>query len=260
MVWEDLLQGREHVAHRGDLLVGDEDARVVDGSLHALRVGEEVRGDVAAVDLHALDVLGLVAEALAFLDRDDAVLADLLHDLGDEVAHLVVVGGEGRDLGDLLLAADFLGLRGDAAADSAHGGLDAALDGHRVCAGGDVAEALADHGLREDRCRGRAVTGDVVRLGGRFLQELRTHVLVVVLQLDLLGDGHAVGADVRGAELLVQDDVPAARAQGDLDRVGQRVHADLERLSRLVAEKDLFRHLMTPLVLMRARRARAARA
>jgi hypothetical protein len=44
-------------------------------------------------------------EALGLLDRDDAVLADLLHRLGDEVADLgVVVGGDGADLGDLLLA------------------------------------------------------------------------------------------------------------------------------------------------------------
>ena len=42
-----------------------------------------------------------------------------------------------------------------------------------------------------------------VKNGLEFLQELRAHVLVVVCELDLLGDGDAVGADVRRAELLV---------------------------------------------------------
>ena len=35
------------------------------------------------------------------------------------------------------------------------------------------------------------------------------------------------------AELLVEDDVAALRAEGDLDRVGDRVDAGLERLARL---------------------------
>ena len=41
---------------------------------------------------------------LGFLNRDDAILADLLHRLGDEFAdRLVVVRGDGADLGDLFL-------------------------------------------------------------------------------------------------------------------------------------------------------------
>ena len=69
-------------------------------------VGDEVGGDVAAVDLHALGVLGLELEALGLLDRDDAVLADLVHHLGDQVADLRVGGGDRGDLGDLVLALD----------------------------------------------------------------------------------------------------------------------------------------------------------
>ncbi len=44
-------------------------------------------------------------EALGLFDGDDAVLADLLHRLGDQVADLlVVVRRDGADLRDLLLA------------------------------------------------------------------------------------------------------------------------------------------------------------
>ena len=70
---------------------------------HALGVGDEVGRDVAAVELHALDVLGLEGQALALLDGDDAVLADLVHHLGDQVADLRVGGRDGGDVGDLFL-------------------------------------------------------------------------------------------------------------------------------------------------------------
>ena len=52
---------------RGDLLVGDQDVRIFELGFHPLRVGHEVRGDVAAVDLHAFGVLGLEVQALATL-------------------------------------------------------------------------------------------------------------------------------------------------------------------------------------------------
>ena len=61
----DLLQHRQDVVDRGDLLVGDQDEGIVELGFHPLRVGDEVGRDVAAVDLHALGVLGLEVEALA---------------------------------------------------------------------------------------------------------------------------------------------------------------------------------------------------
>jgi hypothetical protein len=47
--------------------------------------------------------------------------------------------------------------------------------------------------------------------------------------------------DGRGAELLVEGDVAALRAEGGLDGVGQRVDADLERATRLLVELDNLR-------------------
>jgi hypothetical protein len=58
--------------------------------------------EVAAVELHALDHFERRVEALGLLDGDDAVLADLLHRLGDDLADLlVVVGRDGADVRDL---------------------------------------------------------------------------------------------------------------------------------------------------------------
>ena len=55
-----------------------------------VRIGDEVRREVAAVELHAFDPLDLGAEALAFFDGDDAVLADLFHGLGEHLADFAV--------------------------------------------------------------------------------------------------------------------------------------------------------------------------
>ena len=98
---ERLLQHRQDLLDAADLLVGDQDQRLLELGLHALGVGDEVGRDVAAVELHALGVLDLELEALALLDGDDAVLADLLHHLGDQVADLLVRGRDGGDVGDL---------------------------------------------------------------------------------------------------------------------------------------------------------------
>ena len=93
------------------------------------------------------------------------------------------------------------------------GEIDAALQVHRVHAGGDRLHALADDRLGEHGGGGGAVAGDVVGLRGDFAQHLRAHVLELVLELDLLGDGDAVLGDARSAEALVDDDVAALGAR-----------------------------------------------
>jgi hypothetical protein len=55
-------------------------------------------------------------------------------------------------------------------------------------AGGDVAQALADHRPGEDGRGRRAVTGDVVGLLRDFLDQLGADALVGVLEVDLLRD------------------------------------------------------------------------
>ena len=117
--------------------------------------------------------------------------------------------------------------------------LDAALEPHRVRAGRDVLQALADDRLGEHGRRRRAVAGDVVRRRGDLADELRALVLEDVLDLDLTCDRDAVVGDRRRAELLVQHDVPTLRAKGDLDRVGEDVDAALERPARVLVELQL---------------------
>jgi len=68
---------------------------------------------------------------------------------------------------------------------------------NRVGALVDSLQAVGDHGLRQNRCGGGAVAGRVIRVVGDFIHELGAHVLKLVVQLDLLGDGDTVIGDQR---------------------------------------------------------------
>jgi len=138
--------------------------------------------------------------------------------------------GGGAGLGDLLQFLD----------DGDDGLVDAALEVHRVHAGGDVLHALADNRLGQHGGSGGAVAGDVGGLGGDFLDHLGAHVLELVLQFDFLGDRHAVLGDGRRAEGALEHDVAAFRAEGDLDGVGEDVHAAHHALTGGIAEQDFF--------------------
>ena len=182
--------------------------------------------DVAAVELHALDDVQLGLQALGLFDGDDALVADLLHRLGDDLADLAIaVGRDGADLGDLVVGGDLLGFGFQLFDDGGDGLLDAALEVHRVGAGGDRLGAFPDDGLRQHGCGGRAVAGDVGGLGGDLAQHLRAHVLELVFEFDLLGDRHAVLGDARGAVRFLQYDVAALGTERHLDGIGENIDA-----------------------------------
>src|SRR4030095_15983759 len=106
--------------------------------------------------------------------------------------------------------------------------------------------AFAEDRLRQHRRGGRAVASDVGGLGGDLLDHLGAHVLVLVLQLDLLGDGDAVLRDRGAAELLVDDDVAALRAQGGLDGLGHDRDALEQGAPGLLIELELLGHGSRP--------------
>ena len=70
----DLLEQGQDLLNVGDLLIGDEDVGVIDDGFHLLGIGDHVGGDVAAVELHALDDLGIGLRGLGLFHGDDAVL------------------------------------------------------------------------------------------------------------------------------------------------------------------------------------------
>ena len=105
-----------------------------------------------------------------------------------------------------------------------------------------MTKSFGDDGLGQDDARRGPVAGDVVRLLGDFLHDLGAHILELVFERYLLGDRHAVIGDGRGAIALFEDDVAPARADGDLDRVRDRVDAALQRPTGFFVVQNNLRH------------------
>ena len=235
------FEQRQDRLQAGQLLLVQQDVRVLELDDHLLGIGDEIGREVAAVELHALDDVELGLEALRLLDRDHALVADLLHRLGDHLADLAVAIGRDRaDLGDLGVGRDLFRALLDVLDDRLDRHVDAALQVHRVHAGGDRLGALAHDRLGQHGRRGRAVAGEVAGLGGDLLDHLRAHVLELVGKLDLLGDRDAVLGDARRAVGLVEHDIAALGAQRHLDRIGENVDAAEHPLARIGTEFDVF--------------------
>src|SRR5579862_8615335 len=235
----DGFQKRKQLVQRRELLFVDEDVGVFHLDAHLVGVGDEVGRDIAAVELHALDDVELGLEALGLFHRDDAFVADLFHRLGKIVADfLVAVGGNSANLGDFGVRGHFLRVLLELLDHGLDCEVDAALEIHRVHAGGNrLGPFLDDRGGKHRRRRG-AVTGDVGGLRGDLADHLRAHVLELVLKLDFLGDGDAVLGDAGSAEALVEDDVAAFRAERHLHRIGENVDATQHLVARVDREFD----------------------
>src|SRR5579872_4129448 len=235
------FQHRQQGLERRQLLLEQKDERLFEHRLHLVGVGDEVGREIAAVELHAFDDVEFGLHALGFFDRDHALVADLVHRLGDHVADgLVAVGGVGAHLGDLRVGGDLLGRLLDLVDDLDHRLVDAALQIHRVHAGGDVLQALDHDGLGEHRGGRGPVPSLFVGLRGDFADQLGAEVLELVGELDFLGDGDAVLGRARRAERLLDHDVAALRPQRDADGVGQDVDAAQHPVARVGGEVNVF--------------------
>ncbi len=113
--------------------------------------------------MHAFNDLGFGLQALVLFDRDNTVIADLLHRIGDLAANFgFAIGGYCADLGDLV-AVLYVTRRGlDRLDDFCRGHVDPALQIHRIHAGGDRLHAFLDDGLGQNRRSGGAVASFVV--------------------------------------------------------------------------------------------------
>jgi hypothetical protein len=239
---DDLLQQRQQVRDRGDLVLVQQDVGVLENGFLVVGVSDEVSGDPALVELDALGHVELGGHRRGLLDGDHTVLADPLDGLAEQRADRRVPGCDGADLRDVVAALDRRRVLLEGLDDGLAGRVHAPAERRRVGTGGDVEQAEANHRLSQHGRRGGAVACHVIGLRGDVLRELGTQVLERVLQVDLAGDGHAVVGDGGATELLVEHDVPAARTQRHLDRVGQFVDAALQCPTSVLVETDLLGH------------------
>ena len=242
------FEDRQHRLQRRQLLLVDEDVGVLELGDHLLRIGDEIRGQVAAIELHALDDIELGVGGLGLLDRDDALVADLLHGVSDHLANgSVTIGRNRADLRNLFGRLHLLGASLDVLHDLGGCEVDAALQIHRVHAGGDRLGALAHDRGSEHRRGRRTVTGNVAGFGSDLAHHLGAHVLELVGKLDLLGDRDAVLGNARRAERFVEHDVTTLWAEGDLHGIGEQFDAAQHPVTRIRREFYVFgRHELPP--------------
>jgi hypothetical protein len=104
------------------------------------------------IELHSLDDIESSLGGSRFFDGDSAFRPDLLHRIGHHLAHGgIVVRGNRRNLGLLFPALHrprnlLNGRNGHSQA-----AIQTPLDIHRAGAGGDVAHAFSQNGLRQNR-------------------------------------------------------------------------------------------------------------
>ncbi len=238
----DRLEHGEHRLQSGELLLVQQHEGVLELGHHLLSVGDEVGGEISAVELHAFDDLDFGVERLGFLDRDHAFIADFLHGLGDHLADFgVAVGRKRADLGDLGRRADLFRPLFDVFHHRAHCDVDAPLEIHRIHAGRHGLGAFPDDRLREHGGGGGAIAGHVVGLLGDLAHHLRAHVLELVFELDFFGDRYAVFGDAGRAEAFVEHDIAALGAERHLHGVGQDIDAAQHLLARIPGKADFFR-------------------
>ena len=221
----DLLQERKEILHAADLLFVDEDVGIFQHHFHPFRVGDKIRGDVAAVELHAFHHFQSGLHALGFFDGDNALFAHLVHGFGDDVADgSVVVGADGADLSDF-----FWSLVGLLSFLSSSTAVTTAFSMPRLRAMGlwpaaTSLEPFAVNGLGQDGGGGGAVAGHIGSLAGDLLNHLGAHVFELVLQFDFLGHRDAVFGDGGGTPGLVEHHVTTLGSEGDFNCIGQGVN------------------------------------
>src|SRR6266487_1849438 len=227
----DLFEDREQVFQAADFLFVNQDVGVLQLDFHRLGVGDEVRGQVTFVELHALDHVERRVNGLGFLHRDGSVFADLVHRVGDDFADLrVPVRRDGGHLLDFLFVFDLLGNLVQVGHCGVHGFLNPALDADGVCARSDKLQAFPINGFGQHRRRGGAITRGVAGFAGDFANHLRAHVFIGVFQLDFLGDGDTIFGDRRRAKLFVDHDVATLGAEGGRDSLLEFGDAPQDRL------------------------------
>ncbi len=209
---DDLLEDRNDLLDRIDLVLVDEHVGLVELDAHRLGVGDEVRTQVSPIELHPLDDFDVRLQALALFDGDHAVLADLLEGFGHDAADLgIVVGGDRGHGLDLVL--DRTRQRGDAVDDRVDAFPHAAYERVGIDAGADVLQAAAKDRFGEHRGGRGSVASLVAGLGCRFTHKPCAHVLDGVPQLDFLGDGDAVLGDGGSTPTLVEHRIAASRSE-----------------------------------------------
>lgn len=216
-------------------------------SCFALAVNEENASFGRVVTAPTNGAAGVIPAVLqyfvAFCDgnSDDKILTFLL--TASEVGSIfkkgatisAAMGGCQAEIG-----AYFLRLAFQVLYNGGNGLVDPTFQVHRVGSGGYVLETFADDGVTQHGSRSGAITCNVGRLAGNFLQHLGAHVFHGVFQLDFFSHGYPVLGDAGSPEFLLDDHIATLGSEGNLHCVSQ----DVDTLLHAIAGFDIKEYLL----------------
>ena len=238
----DLLEHRQKILDVADLLVNDQDIRILKICFHLLHVGAHISGDVSTVELHTFYKVQLVNHCLGLFNRDNAVLGNLLHCICDHNADSVIACRDSCYTLDLLLAAYRFAHGNEGLNGCFRSFLHTLAKDDRVCTCCQVAHTFLYHCLCKNCSCCCAVAGYIICLGSNFLDELSAHILETVFKVNFLCDGNAVICNCRAAVCLLKDYISSFRSKCNAYYICQFIDACLKRFSCFYAIFDLFCH------------------
>ena len=238
------FENRQQLFEVRDLLIIDQDIRLVHLHLHRLGVGDEIRADISAVKLHTLYHIDRGVHTFCLADSDDAVFRNFTHRVSNQFADLrVVVGRNSSYLFDLVeVVTDYHSVLLDLLYDSSDSFVDTAFEVEWVSSCGNVLQTHANDSLCQNGCGGGTITCLIAGLGSYFLNELCTEVLCRINQIHCFSYRHTVFGDMRSSVFGINHYIAALRTQRHFDCVSQLVNATLQRLTRLRIIGNIFCH------------------
>src|SRR5690606_33854307 len=158
------FQHRQHLTDVRDLLVTQQDVRAVLLNAHAGLIVDEVRRQVATVELHTFYDVQFVVEAGACFNSNNTFFTHFFHGFSNQTADGgVAVRRNSTYLRDRFAVSTWLSNGFEVCNSSGDGFVDTALQVHRVHTGCDSLQAFVYDGLSQNGCSGSTVTGIVRR-------------------------------------------------------------------------------------------------
>ena len=171
----------------------DQNLWILKNALGLLWIRHEVRRQIALVKAHALDIFKSGVGGLAFLNFDNAIGANSVNGLRNQLAQVrVMVGAHGRNLFQISATLALLRHFNQRVAGGGRRKINSALQSDGVHRARYELQATIKDSRGKNRGGGGSITSDVCGFLCHLMHKLGAHVLKRTWQLNFLGNADAV--------------------------------------------------------------------
>ena len=242
------LKERHNVIGGRNLLVGDKNLWLVEGSFLTLAIGDEECGSKTFVVGEAFGDLSLHIKTLAWFNGNDTFFTDFSDNVGDKFADFWVASANSSDFGDfLIVASDLLGGFVDTFDDFGASGFYALTKLHWIVTGSNKLVGLGDNIVGENSYSSSTVTGNFIEfLSGGFDEASANLVtessFVGVAEIDGFGDSNAIMGDGWSTVTFFNDNVTTFWTESNFDCIIESFGAAKNFLAGFGIIKYFFTH------------------